>query len=251
MKITPSYPQVIAHRGASERAPEHTFAAYDLALETGADVLELDIRLTRDRQLVVVHDRTLLRTVGDPRAVDELTLTEIWGLDVPQRPLGLHEVLARYGARARYLLDLKAPAAPVEHLVAKAIARHGLQQNAMVQTFSRRGLRRMRRCDPLLPLSQLYPRLASPEMIRDDLPRVASFANAIGPEAGTVDARLIEAAHRHGLKVYAHTVNDAGDMSRLLAEGLDGVITDAPDRGRAVIDHFSGLERASLAGLAA
>lgn len=203
-------------------------------------MLELDVRLTADCHPVVVHDRTLLRTVGDPRAVGDLQLRDLWEIDSPLRPLGLHEVFARYGAGTSYLLDLKAPAAPVEKLVARAIARHGLAQRVMVQTFSRRGLRRMRRCDAEVPLAQLYPRLVPSSLIRGDLPRIASFADAIGPEAGSVDQALVADAHRHGLLVQPWTVNDPQQVSRLLSAGVDGVITDVPDAACAVI----GLNRA-------
>ena len=227
---------VIAHRGASAHRPEHTLEAYDLALEMGANVLEIDIRLTSDLHPVVVHDRTLTRTTGDPRSVGDLTLAELWELESDTRPLGLHEIFARYGNETRYLVDLKAPAAPMEQIVSRAITRHKLEGNVMVQTFSRRGLKRMRRCHPQVALAQLYPARTPSALIRADLPRIATFADAIGPEAGSVDAGLIDAAHRAGLRVQPWTVNDIGLMSRLVARGVDGLITDAPDRARSVVD---------------
>lgn len=72
---------VIAHRGASAYVPEHTLEAYDLAVALGADVLELDVRLTRDEVPVLVHDRTLWRTAADPRAVADLSAGELAELD--------------------------------------------------------------------------------------------------------------------------------------------------------------------------
>src|SRR3712207_255467 len=101
-------PAIIAHRGASAYAPEHTFAAYDLALDQGADVLELDVRSTADGELVVVHDATLRRTCGDPRRVDSLGRRDLAALG-ELRPLTLDAVLDRYGAQTRFLLDLKDP----------------------------------------------------------------------------------------------------------------------------------------------
>src|SRR3954451_4574005 len=89
-------PQVIAHRGASAYAPEHSFAAYDLALVQQADVLELDVRSTADGELVLVHDPTLLRIAGDPRGVEGLTGAAIAELDAATRPPSLEAFLERY-----------------------------------------------------------------------------------------------------------------------------------------------------------
>lgn len=221
---------LIAHRGASAHAPENTLAAFDLALEMGADVIELDIRVTADGALVVLHDATLLRTCDDPRAIADVTAAELRSLDSP--PPLLDEVLSRYGCGTRYLLDLKDPCAPVERLVAEAVRRHAVGACVEVQTFCRRGLRRARDADPAVSLSQLYLPFVPAAAIRFDLARVARFANAIGPESASVTAALVRAAHARGLRVQPYTVNDPAEAQRLLALGVDGLITDMPQRAR-------------------
>ena len=208
-------------------------------------MLEVDLRLTADGQLVAVHDRTLLRTLGEDLRVSDLRLCDIWEIESPLRPLGLHEIFARYGDSTNYLLDLKAPARPMEQCVARAIAHHGLRDRVMVQTFSRRGLQRMRRCDPGVALAQLYSRHTPPALIRGDLERVASFADAIAPEAGSVTGALVAAAHRLGLRVQPWTVNDPAVVSRMLCSGADGLITDVPDVARALIELNSKLTEPS------
>src|SRR3954447_9071914 len=100
---------VVAHRGASAYAAENSFAAFDLALAQGADVLELDVRAAADDQLVLVHDPTLERIAGDPRAVAALTRAALEGLDAVMRPASFGEFLDRYSATARLLIDLKDP----------------------------------------------------------------------------------------------------------------------------------------------
>src|SRR4051794_21040273 len=100
---------IIAHRGASAYAPEHTLEAYDLALFMGAHCLELDVRSTADGTLLVVHDATLRRTAGDPRAVRDLRAGDLHTLDPELRPLMLETVLRAYGASTRYLVELKDP----------------------------------------------------------------------------------------------------------------------------------------------
>src|SRR5215212_8927313 len=119
---------VIAHRGASGYAAELTLEAFDLAVEQGADVLEVDVRVTADLELVTLHDPTLLRTVSDPRRVDELTGSEIGDLGHPARPVPLDDVLGRYGSPMRYLVDLKDPTPAWEPRVVETIERHGLRE---------------------------------------------------------------------------------------------------------------------------
>jgi glycerophosphoryl diester phosphodiesterase len=213
---------IIAHRGASAYAPEHTFAAYDLALQMGADTLEVDVRLTAGGELVAVHDATLARTTGDPRRVDEVRLGD---LPPEIRPLTLDDVLDRYGDAARYLLDLKDPRAPIERLVAATVARHRLTDRVEVQTFDRRSLRRARAAS----LAQLYPARVRRSELVADIRRVATFADAIGPEAALVDRDVVEAAHARRLRVQPYTVNDVDEMRRLLDLGVDALITDRPD----------------------
>ncbi len=236
-----SRPLVIAHRGASAYAREHTFEAYDLALEMGADVLELDVRLTKDGVPAIVHDRTLRRTVGDRRAVGDVDLGDLLGLDPDSRPRLLEEVLERYGPAALYLIDLKEPRAPLESAVAALVARKGLGANVQVQSFSRSGLRRTWRVDPSLSVAQLYRPLVPAKLVRADLARIAPYASAIGPESASVDAALVGAAHHLGLRVQPYTVNDPAEIDRLVALGVDAVITDVPDRARAALDGGGAL----------
>src|SRR3712207_2813268 len=158
--------EIIAHRGASAYAAEHTIAAYDLALAQGARTLEVDVRTTADGELVVVHDATLLRTAGDPRRVDRLTHTAIRRLHPAVRPLRLDEILTRYAARARFLIDLKEPTPAWEAGVIEAIDRHGLRDRVVVQSFDGEALARLHDIAQWLPIARLYRRGAP---VRDDL----------------------------------------------------------------------------------
>lgn len=224
---------VIAHRGASAQAPELSIEAFDLALAQDADVLEVDVRLTSDGEPVLFHDETLLRLLGDRRPVAAVSFSEL--LDLDGQALRLDDVLARYGADTRYLIDLKCPGAVVEHAVWRAVEAHGLEDAVTIQAFCPYGLRRVRRLDAGVRLAQLYEAGVTSETIRRRLPRLARFAHAIGPAAEAVDAALVHAAHRHGLRVQPWTVNDPAEMEGLLALGVDGLITDVPDIARAAL----------------
>lgn len=214
--------EVVAHRGASAYAPEHTFAAYDLALEQGADTLELDVRATRDGELVVVHDRTLLRTLGDPRRIDGVRYGELSPL---ARPLRLADVLDRYGASAGWLVELKDPSPAWEREAVAALEERGLTGRATVQSFDAHALRRLHAAAPHCSYAALCWR--SPSSRRLDA--LATFATGVGIPHRRVDARLVAAAHARGLAVRAWTVNAPGDVERVVAAGADAVITDVPD----------------------
>lgn len=221
---------LIAHRGASGYAPENTFAAFDLALEQGADVLELDVRVTADNDLLALHDPTLERTTGDPRRHDQL-------VDLPDHPAApptLDAVFARYGAGPRYLIDLKDPLPRWERRVVDAIERHGLQERCMVQSFDLVALARLHREAPWLPISALYRRATSLELDPVDVPR---FACAVGAWHVVVDEVFVARARARGLAIHPYTVDDADEAARLVQLGVDGVITNVPDAVADAVHH--------------
>ncbi|MCW3010365.1 MAG: hypothetical protein JWO90_769 [Solirubrobacterales bacterium] len=203
-------PEVIAHRGASADAPENTWAAFDLALAQGADALELDLRATADGHAVVLHDPTLLRTHGDPRAIAEVRLA-----DAPAGLPTLPAVLERYAGRTRLLLELKVPL-PLACVT-------GLP-GVVVQSFDRPALRRAVRADPALRVAPLFAVRPTPRQ----LDRAARHAEGVGIPHALVDAQLVAAAHHRGLRVRAWTANAAADLARLSTLGVDGLITDLP-----------------------
>jgi glycerophosphoryl diester phosphodiesterase len=220
---------VIAHRGASAYALENTAPALELALEQGADVLEVDIRLTADGVPVLLHDETLRRTTGDERPIAAVTRDELARLPDPVRPLLLEDAFEHLGGRARFLLDLKDPRTELVDAVVACVRRARVAEDVRIQAFGRPGLRLVRRAHPTIALAQLYPALMPSAFVRRDLGRAERLVAAIGPHGDTVDAALVQAAHRRGLRVQPWTVNDPAEMDRLVALGVDGLITDAPD----------------------
>ncbi len=208
----------MAHRGASGHAPENTLAAYDLALEQGADVLEVDVRRF-EGELVTLHDPTLERTTGGRR-------------DHPAAPARFEAVLDRYGARARYLVDLKDPAPAWEREVVALLDRRGLLGRAMVQSFDLEALARVHRFAPALRIAALYRRADSVGL---DVAAIPRFACAVGVHHPNIDAAFVVAAHARGLAVHPWTVDDAPEARRLRALGVDALITNVPDVVRAAL----------------
>src|SRR5215207_7820649 len=257
----------IGHRGASAYAPEHTFAAYDLALEQGADYIEIDLQMTADGVLVALHDKTLNRTADAPEGVpkrycrglvSKKTLEQIkmcdagsWfspeyaGLQIPT----LEEIFQRYGTSVNYYIETKNPeAAPgMEEELLRLLEEYNLIEPAaenwqvLIQSFSAESLLKIHELEPSLPLIQLYWAGTS-KTIQRDLETVSTYAVGIGPYKRDVDAALVAAAHELCLAVHPYTVNTVEEMQALISLGVDGMFTNFPDRLDAVLgdDALSG-----------
>lgn len=259
---------VIAHRGASYHAPEHTFFSWDRALELGADWIEQDLQLTRDGVLVVLHDATLDRTARGPAGacsgpVRARTWAELQACEVgtwfnlrdsaharPEfaeaRIPSLEQVFERYSSRAgaRFYIETKDPeqAPGMEEALLALLRRFRLAGDAadtgrvLVQSFSFASLERMRALDAAVPLVYLLSDTIPADALRTEMARIARVAVGIGPSRRIVDARMVEAAHEAGLVVHPYTVNDADVMRALRTLGVDGMFTDRPAVLRDVLD---------------
>jgi glycerophosphoryl diester phosphodiesterase len=251
----------IGHRGASAYAPEHTFAAYDLALEQGADYIEVDLQMTADGVLVAMHDKTLNRTATAPEGVpkrycrglvskktlEQIKMCEVGSWFSPeyadeQIPT-LEEIFQRYGTSVNYYIETKNPkAAPgMEEELLRLMDEYGLIEPAaenwsvLIQSFSAESLMKIHELEPTLPLIQLYWAGTS-KTIQRDLDEVSTYAVGIGPYYPDVDAALVEAAHERCLAVHPYTVNTVEEMEALILLGVDGMFTNNPDLLDAVLD---------------
>ena len=271
----------IAHRGASGLAPEHTFAAWDLALASGADYIEQDVHLTRDGVLVVLHDDTLDRTARGPAEtctgpVRSKTYAQLRSCDVgtwfneryPERArpeyVGLRiptlaQVFERYGTKTSYYIETKSPetaAGLAERELLRLLDVYGLRQSAavdgkvLIQSFSPLSLRLIHTLDPSLPLVQLLA--AGAGEARDTLlDNVADYAIGVGPSASAVDRAFVTAAHERCLVVHPYTVDSEARLSELVAVGVDGVFTNRPDTLNAVLQRDPDQVRPDAARAAA
>lgn len=241
--------RVFAHRGGAKLAPENTLAAFDQGLAHEADGLELDVRLSRDGVVVVLHDATVERTTDGRGAVADLTAQELSRLDAgaqfgaadgyPFRGRGvgvprLREVLDRYpGVPMIVELKVDAPDLATRTLVEIRTAR--AQGHVALGSFKQGVLDVARAEAPEIPTG------ASTDEVRNLLWRSRFWATVRRPpfrllqvpevRAGrrVVSPRLVRAAHRAGLAVQVWTVDREDDMRRLLEWGVDAIITDRPD----------------------
>jgi glycerophosphoryl diester phosphodiesterase len=240
-------PLVFAHRGSSAARPEHTLAAYELAIAEGADGLECDVRLTRDGHVVCVHDALIDRTSNGRGRVSAMSLAELDrfsyapGTDRPVGILTLDRLLTAALAAGRplqILIETKHPSrfgGAVEEAVIDTLARHGLATAAgmaergvlvSVMSFSALALRRMRGLGPEVPTVFLFD--LGPKAVWEG--RTPFGADALGPGINALRGRpdLVRRAHERGHRVYVWTVNQADDIALVLDLGADGIISDRP-----------------------
>jgi glycerophosphoryl diester phosphodiesterase len=262
--VTPYRPLVFAHRGGADALPEHTLAAYLKALEDGADGLECDVRLTRDGHLVCVHDRRLNRTSNGRGRVSRKTLAQLdaldfgsWhpaagvaslGEDLPTddppdpdltRLLTLDRLLDAVrdcGRQVRLLIETKHPTrygADVERRLVELLRKHRLDEptpddpvRVTVMSFAALALRRTRLLAPAVPTVYLLE-ILPPGVGRGRLPFGARIA---APGIGLVRSRpgLLPTLRAAGHQTYVWTVNAEADLELILAQQVDGVITDRP-----------------------
>jgi len=230
-------PLVIAHRGASGELPENTLPAYELAVEQGADMIEIDLHTTRDGAIVITHDENLER-LGGRGEVADATLQEIRRLDAGDGAAvpTLVEVLDALGARIPFNLELKRSSrdeySGMEAAAVEEVTRRGLLEQTLFSSFYPPVLKALREISPEVRIAVLI----SPRFPQGAIERARCIgAEAVNPERSLVSRELVEAAHGEGLAVYVYTVDDGEEMRRLLDLGVDGLFTNHPRRMRAIL----------------
>ncbi len=235
-------PLVIAHRGAAD-APEHTIAAFERALELGADAIQLDVHLSRDDQPVVIHDFTLERTTDGSGPVRARTVRELKRLDGGgwfgaafrgQRVQTLQEVLERFRDRARLSITLKGGAAlypDIEERIVGLLEVYDVLESTLVQSLDAAALRVLRARSPEVRLGALVAH--RPIDLDADL---APGWTAICPSVAVLGPGEWAAIRAAGRECHVWTVNEPALMDRLVEWGVDGIITDRPDVLRARLE---------------
>jgi glycerophosphoryl diester phosphodiesterase len=252
------HPFVVAHRGASADRPEHTLAAYDLALQEGADGVECDVRLTRDGHLVCVHDRRVDRTSTGSGVVSELSLEQLrsldWGAWHNSRRVDAstgHSGLLTLDELVRLVLDWSRPVklfietkhpvrygALVESKVLALLHRYGIaspasadRSRAVVMSFSAAAVWRVRRAAPMLPTVLLGE---TSRFLGGGAAHTVG-ATAVGPSIATLreHPELVDRAAAGGRAMYCWTVDHYEDIEYCRDLGVGWIATNHPARTRA------------------
>ena len=226
--------KIIAHRGASADAPENTMPAFELALKQGAQMLEFDVRPTRDGQIVVFHDDTTERWNGTPQQVQQLTLAELQQIDLGDAQAPTLNELFNWAASTNLELNVEIKSPGIEAEVVKLVRQFGLAKRVIVSSFASESLRRMRQIAPDIARGVLMgsDTLAPHVRVREAFPIPTlrqHVARAWHPawQLPLLD-RLVRRVKRAGFAVHVWTVDDPLIMERLLVLGVDGIITNKP-----------------------
>ncbi|WP_026918517.1 glycerophosphodiester phosphodiesterase family protein [Gordonia shandongensis] len=244
-------PAVVAHRGASGELAEHTLAAYELALDQGADGLECDVRLTADGELVCIHDRTIDRTSDGSGVVSELTLAELREYDFGSWHAGgraahvltlreLLELTLDWHRPVRLFIETKHPVrfgSEVELRLLEMLHEFGVgsppsadHSRAVVISFSAAGVWRIRRSAPILPTILL----GDTARIIGGTAATAVGATGVGPSIETlrVHPDLVDRAAAAGRVTYCWTCDERPDVQLCADLGVRWVATNHPARVR-------------------
>jgi glycerophosphoryl diester phosphodiesterase len=244
-----------AHRGASYDAPENTLAAFRLAREIEADGVELDVQASKDGEAVVIHDFAVDRTTDGQGLVRDKTLAELKELDAgswfdgPSINSGrrqfagqciptLQEVIVEVGHQLLLNIELKAKVFGSADLVAEVvrlIEDHNLVHRAIVSSFNPLALRRVKRLNPRIKTGLLYFFDLPANLVRALLIALAD-PDALHPEKRLVTQKYMSWAKERGYRVNVWTVDEPAEMKRLIALGMDSIITNRPDVLRKVLE---------------
>jgi len=222
---------VIAHRGASAHAPENSLAAIELAINEGADWVEIDVQETREGEVVVIHDSDLKKIGDSGLKVFEASLSELQSVDIgswmdvsfsDQRVPTLQQVLALCRDRINILIELKyyGQEKYLEERVAELVEAANMQDQIVVMSLSYPGIQKMKSIRPNWMVGLLS------SVAIGDITRLNADFFAIN--ANFAKRAFIQHAHSRNRKVLVWTINDPISMSAMMSKGVDGIITDKP-----------------------
>jgi len=229
---------VIAHRGSSETAPENTLAAFRLAVEQRADFIEFDVQESSDGEVVVVHDSDLMKVGGSPLKVWEATATQLRAVDIGSRTAPqfsservptLAETLAVSRGGSRVVVELKSYGHDerLEERVVAIVEAAGMVDDSIFMSLDH---------DMVRKIKQLRPTWRAGVLVAKAIGDLTSLgADFLAVESRLATRAFVRQAHRAGQDVYVWTVNDPAGMLAAMSNGVDGLITDAPDLARRVV----------------
>ncbi|MCA1062548.1 glycerophosphodiester phosphodiesterase [Rossellomorea sp. AcN35-11] len=250
----------IAHRGASAYAPEHTLSSYDRGNDMGGDYLEIDLQMTKDGELIAMHDKTLDRTTDGSGLVKNYTLKELKELDAgswfnemyPEMASSeftglkvqtLGEILHHFGQDKRFYIETKSPEVypGMEEKLLKILKDHNLlgqnvsSSKVIIQSFSDESLKKIHGLNDDIPLVQLIDYQNEATITDKELEDYEEYAVGLGMDYKKIDEEYVDKVRDHGLFIHPYTVLEKKDMKRLIEWGVTGMFTNYPDRLEEVV----------------
>ena len=244
---------IIAHRGASAYAPEHTIAAYEMAHHMGADYLELDLNRTKDGKLVAIHDVTVPYVTGN-KVIADFTLDELkqfspgvkfnnehpkfasleyTHLRIPE----LNEIFTHFNGTANFYIEIKSPQLypGIEKELLQTLNAHGLLTNTgglpkvVFQSFHTSSLKKVFKMDPSIPLVKLYSFNKAATLTKKEIRELKKYASGVGLNFDSLTLEFVQLMQSEGLDVHPYTVNKKEALRSAMELGVNGVFTNNTD----------------------
>ena len=219
---------VIGHSGAKAIAPENSLKAFQKAIELNADFIEFDLRLSKDREIILMHDENTLDIRGHNRLIYEMTLKELKQLNIGEgeKLATLTELIKITKGKIGLLPDIKVPGVTLD--LVNTLKKNNLLERTIASCFEVVELLKIKEMEPTLKLGYLIPRaLTYKRIVRRYVLRASKNEfYAIHPNHRVVDREFVELAHDNGLKVNVWTVNEESLMRKLIDLDVDGIMTD-------------------------
>jgi glycerophosphoryl diester phosphodiesterase len=247
-------PYVIAHRGISAKTPENTLASFErAAVSSGIDMIELDVRLSKEEEVIVLHDRTLQRTSTGNGPVRNYSMDEIRCFDAgswfhpafaAERIPTLREVFQRVGDRLWVDVEIKSDwlyrerPGVLEERVLEVVHSCGMEERVLFSSFDHQLLANLKHRKPSAVTGVLYN-------FSHDFGRLPSkLAERVGASVFVcakreLTHRMVDDAHAHDLAVYVYTLNSVNDAKKVLAYGVDGIMSNSADDIIEVVKNYS------------
>ena len=217
--------EVIGHRGAAGLEPENTLRSVRRAIELGVDRVEIDVRVSRDERLVIMHDETVDRTTNGHGYVSELTFDDLRSLDagMGEKIPTLDEILKFTMGKAKLEIELKVPEATEPTI--QLIEERNAEKDVIVISFIHELLERVHDLNPNIKTGALFF-----EVPKDILQRaLKAHASSIHVYYRNVNSELVKEAHRSGLEVAVWNPNRIEEMREMIGLGVDAIGSDRPD----------------------
>jgi glycerophosphoryl diester phosphodiesterase len=241
-------PIVVAHRGASGYAPENTMAAIKKAITMGVDMIEIDVQLSKDNEVVLMHDLTVDRTTNGKGKVRDLYLEEIKKLDagkwfssefLGEKVPTLEEVIQAINGQCKLLIEVKrvkSKKLEIENKIVQLINKYNAYNWCIVQSFETQVIKNIQELDKSIECHKLVTMNISVLPLHIDS-RIKTgtiykykTVQSINPYFKMLNKRKVNKIHSRGQKIITWTVNEQEDMKRMIEMGVDGIITNYPDR---------------------
>lgn len=239
----------VSHRGASGYAPEHTLVSYEMGEKLKGDYIEIDLQMTKDGQLIAMHDEKLDRTTNGTGLVKDYTLAQIKELDAgswfnekyPQYAQTsyegvtvptLEEVFQEFGKNENYYIETKSPEVypGMEKELLRLVEKYDINKKMLlVQSFSAESLLKVNVLDPSVNLVQLLSYKTNAVITDAEIAAIKKYAIGVGPNHTYLNKEYVQKVVNSGLEIHPYTVNAKETMKKLIDWGVTGMFTNFPD----------------------